>query len=111
MQSWEFRLGVAKEIGAFLKRALEGGNLGFSGRHKIAPKSRLYIFVKDRSGNIYTEPVKIERSWRSARAFVEKDGAFGDAIFVGVPSEREAKAAVREARFQWPPLRTDVGGE
>ena len=65
-------------------------------------KSRLYIIVKDRAGNFYTNPVKIEKTWRSAKALVEKEGSFGDAIFVGLPSEREAKAAVQEAGFQWP---------
>ena len=101
-QSWEFRLEVAREIGAFLKRAVEGRALGSSGRHKLSLKSRLYIIVKDRSGILYTNPVKIERTWRSARALVEKEGSFGDSIFVGLPSEREAKEAVLEAGFHWP---------
>ena len=87
VQSWEFRLEVAREIGSFLRRAVEGGNLGTSGRQKVTLKSRLYIIVKDRSGNLYTDPVRIERTWRCAKALVEKDGSFSDAIFVGVPSE------------------------
>ena len=103
-QSWEFRLQVAREIGSFLRLSLEGVNQGRSGRHKISLKSRLYIVIKDRAGNVYTNPVKIIRTWRDTKAIVERDGDLGDSVFVGVPSEKEGRVAVLEAGFHWPAL-------
>ena len=108
VQSWEFRLKVAKEIGIFLRRSLEGVYHGNSGRHQIALKSRLYIIVRDRAGIIYTNPVKVLRTWKETKALVESGGDLGDAVFVGVPSEREGQTAVLEAGFTWPALRLDV---
>ena len=86
-----------------MRRSLEGVSQGTSGRHKVSLKSRLYIIIRDRAGNIYTDPVKIVRSWREAKALVDKEGDLGNSVFVGVASEREAKAAVSEAGFTWPP--------
>ena len=86
-----------------MRRSLEGVSQGTSGRHNISLKSRLYIIIRDRAGNIYTDPVKIVRSWREAKALVDKEGDLGNSVFVGVASEREAKAAVSEAGFVWPP--------
>ena len=101
-QSWEFRLEVAGEVGAFLRGSLEGGFRGPSGRDKILAKSRVYLLVRDWDGGVYTDPVKIFRTWRSLRPLVEKGGSFGSSIFVGPPSDKEAKAAVQSAGFTWP---------
>lgn len=45
--TWEFRKTVAREIGAFLKRSLQGEHRGESGRNKIrALRNRGCIVVK-----------------------------------------------------------------
>ena len=101
-QSWEFRLGVAREVGQFLRNSLEGNFHGPFGRDKIRARSRIYLLIRDWEGRVHTKPVKIYRSWRSLRPQVEREGSCGGSIFVGLPSERECKGAIREAGFSWP---------
>ena len=101
-QSWEFRLSVASEVGEFLRGSLEGSYRGPSGRDKIKAKSRIYLLIRDWEGQVFTKPVKLFKSWRALRPLVERAEGFGSSVFVGLPSEREARAAVQAAGFSWP---------
>lgn len=57
--------------------------------------------MRDYEGQIYS-PVKVVRSWSSAKVLVKRGATCGDAIFVGLPSEREGRRAIAIAGLQWP---------
>ena len=93
---------MAKEIGEFLRLQLAGSRRSTSSRSKINLKSTIYLLVRNKHGEVFTNPVKVYRTWGSFRHQVEEDGRLGDSVFVGLPSQREALAACVEAGFDWP---------
>ena len=101
-QSWEEREAISKEVGKYLSRALAGGHRGNSGRDKIKLASRLYIIVRDFSGNVFRHPVKILSKFSDVKLLCSRQGDFGDSVFVGLPSLREARVCVASAGFSWP---------
>ena len=100
--TWVQREEICDQIGRFLARSIAGQHRGISGRERINLPSRLWIVVRDYSGQIYT-PVKVVRNWTSAKVLVKPNNhECGDAVFVGLPSEREARRVVHAADLQWP---------
>lgn len=92
--TWRLREEVAREIGAFLSRALRGENRGSSGRGRLRDlQSRVYIVVKDYDGGITTDPVRVFSQFSSCRALCQRRGSWGDSIFVGLPSAAEGEIA------------------
>ena len=100
--SWEFREEVARGIGAFLKRSLNGEPRGSSGRDRVALGSRYYILVRDKAGHVYRDPVQIHSRFSRVKEVCCVGRDWGDSIFVGIPSLREAQTAVFAAGFGWP---------
>lgn len=101
--SWTYRETVAREIGAFIRRALNGSYRGSSGREKLKQlSSRYYIVVKTFDGQIFRDPVRVYTKFNEVRAVCQQGGDWGDSIFVGVPSKREGSIAVRAAGLTWP---------
>lgn len=98
------RTKIAIETGLFLKRCLAGEPRGISGQGRIKLQKRIYIVVRNFSGEVFTSPVKIFNSWAETKAQVADpaSGEFGDSIWVGLASQWEAKVAVRQAGFDWP---------
>ena len=100
--TWVQREEICDQIGRFLSRSISGQHRGTSGRERINLPSRLWVIVRDYSGQIYT-PVKVVRNWTSAKLLVKPNNhECGDAVFVGLPSEREARRVVHAADLQWP---------
>eukprot|EP00435_Cladocopium_sp_Y103_P073103 s469_g42.t1 len=88
-----FRDSVAREIGQFLRRALNGENRGESGREKLRGlQSRYYIIVKDAQDTIH-DPVLVVSKFYTVRNHCHHGDGWGDSIFVGVPTQREALLA------------------
>ena len=52
----EARVALAKEIGFFLRRSVEGGFRGLSGRNRLRLQSRLYVALSDSAGQPFAEP-------------------------------------------------------
>ena len=100
--TWEQRLALARETGDYLQKALIGeiADKPAKGRHSLP--NRVFILVRDVRGTEYTHPVRIFRSFRDLEPLVKQSGSFRDSVFVGVPSQREAQAAVSQAGFVWP---------
>lgn len=103
----EYRSGVAIEAGKFVRRCLDGAHRGESGREKIKLQSRLYLVFRDFRGTIYN-PVRVCNTFSECKALVKPDGHCGDSIFLGWPTQWEAKLCAREAGVAWPPA--DAGG-
>ena len=97
----EERRQVAIGVGAFLRRSLEGGHRGESGRERIKLQSRVYILVRDLQGQVY-DPVRVFRSFSALKPLVKEGGQCGDSIFIGLPTVWEAKLSVATAGLQWP---------
>ena len=100
--SWKAREDIADEIGSFIARSVAGEHRGPSGREKVPLASRLWVIVRDYAGQIYS-PVKVVRSWSSAKILVKKGQDCGNSIFVGFASEREGRRAIAVAGLNWPP--------
>ena len=102
--SWLEREEICDQIGRFLARSISGGHRGASGRDKIPLPSRIWVVVRDYAGQIYT-PVKVVKSWTSCKLLCKPTNhEFGDSVFVGLPSEREARRVVQAAQLTWPPV-------
>eukprot|EP00435_Cladocopium_sp_Y103_P018461 s4220_g4.t1 len=100
--TWLQREEICDQIGRFLARSIAGGHRGSSGREKINLPSRLWVIVRDYAGQIYT-PVKVVRTWTSCKVLCKPNNyECGDSVFVGLPSEREARRVVQAAQLEWP---------
>ena len=101
--TWIERENICDRIGEFISNSLQGLHRGTSHRDQIPLPSRLWLIVRDYQGQIYT-PVKVVKSWTSCKASVKRPGGgeCGDSIFVGLPSEREARRVVYTAGLEWP---------
>ena len=100
--TWLQREAICDEIGLFLHRCITGNYRGTSNRSKIPLPSRLWIIVRDYAGQIYS-PVKVVKTWASAKVLCKPNNhECGDSVFVGIPSEREARRVVQAAGLQFP---------
>ena len=94
---------AARQTGRFFLRCIKGEPRGESGRSRIRLQNNIYVIIRDINGSLFTEPVRIERSYREAKRHVaDSRGSFGDSVFAGFHSEWEARIAVREVGFGWP---------
>eukprot|EP00435_Cladocopium_sp_Y103_P020973 s3434_g5.t1 len=92
--TWIEREAICDRIGQFIARALQGQHRGVSGREQLPHSSRIWIVVRDFEGLIYT-PVRVFRTWTSAKRLVKPNNIDpGDSVFIGLPSEREARRVV-----------------
>ena len=61
---------MAREIGEFLRRALNGSHRGKSGREKLNPlQSRIYVVLRDIEGLVTEHPVRVYPSSVQSRLF------------------------------------------
>ncbi len=99
--TWREREEIADQIGNFIARSVAGLHRGQSGRDKVPLPSRLWVVIRDYAGQIYS-PVKVVRSWSSAKLLVKKGADCGDSIFIGFASEREGRRSIAVAGLSWP---------
>ena len=100
--SWEERVHIAEEVGRWLHRAISGLHRGKSSRSRNPLGSHVWIVVRDYAGQIYT-PVKVHRNWTSCCRLVRPGGVEpGCSVFIGLPTEEEAKIAVEAGGLVWP---------
>ena len=99
---WTEREEVAQSVGLWLRRALEGGHRGNSGRHRIPESSNLYIVCRDFEGRVFEEPAKVLTSFSEVKKLCCRRGEWGSSVFVGLPSAREVEIALGAGRFGSP---------
>lgn len=97
-QSWAEREAIAGRVGLFLARALAGNHPGSSGRHEIRADSHLYLVVRDHSGFVTTQPIRVLRNFSEVRRLCQVQNS----VFVGLPTEQEGRICAAGAGFGWP---------
>ena len=97
----EGRVALAKEIGDFVVRSLDGQHRGSSGRSRLNLASRLYVIFADFEGVRFAPP-RVVRTFAEASALCKRGASCGAAIFVGFPSQWEARIAVERTGLVWP---------
>ena len=87
---------IARDIGRFFRRALNGEHRGQSGRARNPLSSRVYVVCRGASGREYRPPLLL-RSFADAKVLCQIEGQLRDSIFCGFPSHWEAVLACEEA--------------
>ena len=99
--TWAEREAICGEIAEFLVRCQTGQLRGTSGRDKINLPSRVWLVCRDFEGRDYN-PVLIYKVFTLCKDLVKRGSECGQSIFVGLPSEREARFVVALAGLSWP---------
>lgn len=95
------REGIARNIGLWLRRALNGADRGPSGRAEIGLASRIYLVCRDIEGGVHNPPL-VFFTWAAARDRCVRQGDPGDSVFIGLPTKTEAEIALRSAGLSIP---------
>lgn len=95
------RQALAGRMGAWVARALVGEHRGSSGRDENALSSNLWLVFRTFEGKVL-DPVRVCKSFAQAKVLVMRGSDLGPSVFVGLPSEWEAKLVVAAAGKQWP---------
>lgn len=74
---------------------------GASGRQEVNLPSKVYVLVRDLQGRLY-DPVEVFTTFGAIRPHVRDGDFLGESIFVGFPTQWEAKLAVQQAGLRWP---------
>ena len=98
---------LARHIGRFLRRGLNGDFRGSSGRDRLRLQNRHYLIVKDFSGRVLPSPV-LASSFSEVKATCKRGSDCGAALFVGFATLWEARLAVLEAGLELPPALRNV---
>ncbi len=99
--SWEQRFEVCERIGHWFCAALRGEHRGRSGRDSICQASTIWIVAKGFSGETFS-PVLVFRRFSDCREIVKRGSSCGAAVFIGLPTEKEARRVVSAAGLLWP---------
>ena len=99
--SWAVREEIARGIGIWIRRALDGDHRQNSGRDRLHLASRIYIVAKDFAGNTYN-PVLVFTRLAQVRDLCQRGTDWSDSVFIGLPSQREGQIATAAAGLTWP---------
>ena len=100
VEDTEARAQLAREIGDFIRRALEGNFRGSSGRDRLRLASRLYLVFADFHGNRLSPP-RVIRNFAEVSSLCKQGPDAGQSVFIGVPSQWEARIVFSQAGFDW----------
>lgn len=95
------REAIAAEVGQWIRRALNGQRRGLSGREKISQGSRYYLVFKDFDCGVHNPPI-LFTSWSNCKTRVTRSGQSGDSVYVGLPTQEEARIVCRAAGCSTP---------
>ena len=105
--SEEERREIARSIGAFFRRCLDGLSRGTSGRDRNPLQSRCYVVVADYKGQRFNPPLLFDQ-FSPVKELCKKGSATGSSIFCGFPAQWEAKLACEAAGLSLPIRPSDV---
>ena len=101
VEDTEARAQLAREIGDFIRRALEGNFRGTSGRDRLRLASKLYLVFADFFGNRLNPP-RIIKSFSEVSTLCKRGPDAGQSVFIGVASQWEGRIVFNQAGFDWP---------
>eukprot|EP00435_Cladocopium_sp_Y103_P038589 s905_g10.t1 len=99
--TWTQREAVCDQISEFILRALSGDHRRTSGRELIKLGSRVWLIFRDFDGYEHN-PVTVCRSFASCKSLVKRGSDCGESVFIGLPSDREARRVVAGVGLDWP---------
>ena len=99
--TWAQREAICDRISQFVIRALAGQYHGASGRDEIDLASRIWIVFRSYNGETFN-PVKVFHRFTLCKDLVKVRGDCGRSVFIGLPSEREARRVVQGSGRAWP---------
>lgn len=102
---WSEREEVAHCVGLWLRRSLEGGRRGSSGRSRIEEASKFYIVCRDFEGRVFEDPAKVLKNFTEVKRLCCRRSDWGQSVFVGLPTAHEVEIALRAGRFGSPSIR------
>ena len=92
---------VARGIGLWLRRCLDGELRGLSGRDPINLPSKLYVVARDIHQQVYNPPL-VFFTWAEAKPLCVLRGQPADSVFIGLPSKEEARVCLAAAALGFP---------
>ena len=95
------RVAICKRVGEFLRRALEGGHRGVSGRDSLELASRHWVVIRDFQGRVHSPPLVFSR-FSDCKALVKRGQEVGDSVFIGLPSKGDIRVALQAGGFELP---------
>ena len=100
--SMEERTLLNRKIGQWVTRALAGHRGECSGRAENPLSNRIWLVFKDFSGNEF-DPVMVCKKWAQASDLVKQGRELSpNSVFIGLPSEGDAREVVAAAGKRWP---------
>ena len=99
--SWARREEICDGIAAWVQRSLRGEHRGTSGRDQIPLGNRVWLVFRDIAGTEF-RPVRVYHTFAEAKSLVKRGSDSGDSIYVGLPSEREARRVAVISGVGWP---------
>lgn len=92
---------LAREVGQFVRRCLDGQPRGSSGRDRLRLANRYYLVFADFEGVPLQEPL-FTSVFADVKNLCKRGADCGQAVFVGLPSIWECKIVVSAAGFSLP---------
>ena len=100
------RQSIARDIGAWVLRALAGQRRGLSGRERIQQASRYYLVFRDFDSVLHNPPLFF-KSWSDCKPWVCRHGQSADSLYLGLPTLEEARIVCSSADTRLPAGLTD----
>lgn len=97
----EARARLARDCGAFLRRALQGDFRGSSGRDRLKLGSNYYLICADFEGGECNPPLLCDR-FAEVRAKCKRSSSCGRSVFLGFATKWELELALEEGGFSRP---------
>ena len=99
--TWAERERICRGIAEFINRALQGVHRGISGREQLPYGSRVWLVARSYTGDDF-RPVRIYTRFADCKALVKRGQDCGASVFVGLPSQREARIVAIHSGLGWP---------
>ena len=98
---------LARTIGHFIRRSLDGQPRGPSGRDRLNLQNRYYLVFADFEGN-HLETPRFSSRFSEVKELVKRGNSAGSSVFVGLPTLWESRIVVQTAGFDLPPGLTNA---
>lgn len=92
---------LARTIGEFIRRSLDGRPRGPSGRDRLRLQNRYYLVFADFEGIQLESPLFTDK-FSEVKAITKRGNGAGSSVFVGLPTLWESKIVLQTAGFPLP---------